>query len=251
MMIAGNWKMNTDLAGAVRLAEAVAAAVGDAPGVDVVVCPPFVSLDAVYNALRASQVALGAQNVAEEDEGAFTGEVSAAMLESVGCDYVIVGHSERRQHYGDGDGEVARKTRQALKHGLIPIVCVGETLDERKSAQAQTVVERQVEAVYQNLTAAEALKTVVAYEPVWAIGTGETATPAQAQEMHAALRAWLRAHYDAGTAAAIPLLYGGSMKPGNAADLLAQPDVDGGLIGGASLDADAFAAIVEAARASR
>lgn len=238
--------MNTTLAEAVRLAEKVAQHVQQ-PGVEVVVCPPFVSLDAVYGALRGSQVRLGAQNVAEEESGAYTGEVSAAMLASVGCQYVIIGHSERRAYYGETDAVVARKLAQALRHSLIPIVCVGETLDERR--EAQTVVERQLTAAYESCAVEEAVRTVVAYEPVWAIGTGETASPAQAQEMHAAIRAWLRRRYDADTARQLPLLYGGSMKPDNAPHLLAQPDLDGGLIGGASLDAEAFKAIVEAARA--
>ncbi len=239
--------MNTLVDEAVQLARAVARAGAATRGVEVVVCPPFVNLGAVAEALQGTRVALGAQNVADEKQGAFTGEVSADMLVAVGCRYCIVGHSERRQLYGEGDGIVARKLRLALDAGLAPIACVGETLEERREGAAQTVVERQLGAAYEGLSAQEAGRTVVAYEPVWAIGTGETATPAQAQEMHAAIRAWLRTRYDAGTARAIPLLYGGSMKPQNAAELLAQPDVDGGLIGGASLDADAFQAIVDAA----
>lgn len=247
MLIAGNWKMNTRRDEAVRLAQEVAEAVSGFGLVETVVCPPFVNLDAVQTVLDGTSVRLGAQNVSEESAGAFTGEVSAAMLAGVGCRYCIVGHSERRQHYGEGDAVVARKVDQALAHDLYPIICVGETLEERRAAEAQSVVVRQLEAAYLDRTPEEAIRTVIAYEPVWAIGTGETATPAQAQEMHAAIRAWLRERFGDEAAHRVPILYGGSMKPDNAAELLAQPDVNGGLIGGASLNADSFAAIVRAA----
>ncbi len=245
MLIAGNWKMNTTLDTARTLANEVVAAVGDPGAVQVAMCPPFVSLDAVFNTLRGSSVKLGAQNMHDVDGGAYTGEIAASMLRSVGCDYVILGHSERRQYFGETDAGVNRKVQQALKHGLIPIVCVGEVLDERRAGKEQAVVKTQVEKALQDVTLANAAQLVIAYEPVWAIGTGETATPEQAQEMHAFIRSLLTAQYGA-MAADIHILYGGSMKPGNAADLLSQTDVDGGLIGGASLKAPDFAAIVTA-----
>lgn len=248
MLVAGNWKMYTDLPAAVRLASEVARTTeGASPeAVTVAVCPPFVSLEAVAEILRGTPLRLGAQNMHEGDEGAYTGEVSAAMLSSVGCDYVILGHSERRQHFGETDEGVGRKVRQALKHGLVPIVCVGETLDERDRGEEEAVVERQVRAALGGNALDDAEALVLAYEPVWAIGTGRTASPEQAQAMHAHLRALLRDLLgDAG--AHVQLLYGGSVKPDNAAELFAQPDIDGGLIGGASLKPDDFAAIVQAA----
>ena len=240
--------MHTDLVAANALARAVAEAVGDAGGVRVAVCPPFISLDTVFNALRGSAVRLGAQNMHAEDQGAFTGEVSAPMLRSVGCDFVILGHSERRQYFGETDAGVRAKVQQALRHELAPIVCVGETLDERKAGRERAVVETQVTGALGGIGREHAGRLVLAYEPVWAIGTGETATPDQAAQMHAHIRSLLTDRFgEAGRG--IEILYGGSVKPGNAAELFARPDVDGGLIGGASLKADAFAAIVDAARA--
>lgn len=247
MLIAGNWKMNTDLAAAAQLAQDVVAAVGDPGAVHVAVCPPFISLDAVFGALRGSEVRLGAQNMHAADAGAYTGEVAAPMLRSVGCHYVILGHSERRQYFGETDAGVNAKVKQALTHGLIPIVCVGEVLDERKAGREREVVQTQLTGALDGVSA-EA-QFVIAYEPVWAIGTGETATPAQAQDMHAFIRSLLAAQFGAAFASDVPVLYGGSMKPANASSLLIQQDVDGGLIGGAALKADAFAAIVRAAKA--
>jgi triosephosphate isomerase len=244
MLIAGNWKLNTTLDASVRLAKAVAEAV-DGSECDVLVCPPFVSIDAVSNALLGTSVHVGAQDVSATDEGAFTGEVSAPMLRSVGCSHVIVGHSERRALFGETDAVVATKTARALAADVTPIVCVGETLDERRADRVASVVEGQLAGALGDLSADEIGRVVVAYEPVWAIGTGETASPEQAQEVHALIRAWLSDR--ASNASAIPILYGGSMKPGNAKGLLAQPDIDGGLIGGASLNAADFAAIVAAA----
>lgn len=246
MLVAGNWKMNTDLAEAVRLASDVARS-SDPGAVAVAVCPPFISLEAVAEMLGESGIRLGAQNMHAEDSGAFTGEVSAPMLASVGCHYVILGHSERRQLFGETDGGVNEKARAALRHGLVPIVCVGETLDERQSGEAETVVRRQLTGSLAGIELDRADALVVAYEPVWAIGTGETATPEQAQSMHRVIRAHLADQLGA-SGEEVELLYGGSVKPGNAADLFAQPDIDGGLIGGASLDADSFADIVEAAK---
>ncbi len=247
MLVAGNWKMHTVPAAAAELARDVARRVrSHADAVAVAVCPPSVSLAAVGEVVRNTPVRLGAQTMHEADEGAYTGEVSAGMLVAVGCHYVILGHSERRQLFGETDDGVNRKTQAALAHGLVPIVCVGETLDERKAGDEEAVVGRQVEAALGGAEIGDAAHLVVAYEPVWAIGTGETASPEQAQAMHRFLRERLRAALGE-PGRRVALLYGGSVKPGNAADLFAQPDIDGGLIGGASLDAESFAQIVEAA----
>ncbi len=244
MLIAGNWKMNTAAGEARDLARAVASSVRDMETVDVAVCPPFVHLVEVSAELRGSHVRLGAQNMHSANAGAFTGEVSARMLKSVGCHYVIIGHSERRQYFGETDIGVNVKVRQALDHGLLPIVCVGELLEERQAGREKEVVSEQVRGALAGMDAIQPGSLVVAYEPVWAIGTGETATPATAQDMHRFVRSLLREVQGADSAL---ILYGGSMKPGNARALLQQPDIDGGLIGGASLRADTFAAIVAAA----
>lgn len=243
MIVLGNWKMNTGLADAVRLASDIARS-SDGSAATVGVCPPAVWLEAVAERLRGSRVALGAQNVYPAESGAFTGELSPAMLVGVGCRYALVGHSERRALLGETDAFVARKTAACLDAGLVPVLCVGETLDVRDGGDAEAVVGDQLAA---SLAGVEAPRTlVVAYEPVWAIGTGRTASPEQAQAMHAALRERLHARFgDAGRS--VPLLYGGSVNAGNAASLFGQPDVDGALVGGASLDAEAFAAIAVAA----
>lgn len=246
MFIAGNWKMNTDLGGAVRLAEEVVEAVDDPGDVRVAICPPFVSLNAVSHVVDGSPVALGAQNLHYEEEGAYTGEVSARMLTSVGCAYVIIGHSERRQYFGETDETVNRRVRNAMGHNLIPIVCVGETLEERDAGREEEVVERQFLQGLSEVRVSDAGRLVVAYEPVWAIGTGRNASPQQAQDMHAFIRSLLRRSYGSAVGQEIHILYGGSMKPSNAEELLSQPDVDGGLVGGASLSAGDFAAIVKA-----
>jgi triosephosphate isomerase len=251
MLIAGNWKMNTDLptgrALAEDIAEGIAAADGRFDAVDFAVCPPFVHLQAVGEALAGSPVALGAQDVHAEDEGAFTSDVSAPMLSSVGCSHVILGHSERRQYYDETDADVNAKAKQAHAHDLVPIICVGETLEQRKAGDAESVVQAQLEGALAGLTVDTADQLVVAYEPVWAIGTGESATPSQAQDMHAVVRRDLAGRYGEAVAADIPLLYGGSMKPWNAEELLSEPDVDGGLIGSASLEAESFLGIAERA----
>jgi triosephosphate isomerase (TIM) len=246
MFIAGNWKMNTDLQAAARLAADVLEAVGSEETVRVAVCPPAVSLDTVFSTLRGSRVALGAQNMHEADSGAFTGEISAPMLRSVGCDYVILGHSERRQYFGETDESVNAKVLQALRHDLVPILCVGETLEERDAGREQEVVRGQLQGGLERVTLENADSLVVAYEPVWAIGTGRTATSEQAQEMHAFIRGVLREQFREGLSREIHILYGGSLKPDNADELLGCGDVDGGLIGGASLKAGDFAAIVRA-----
>ncbi|HLT47443.1 MAG TPA: triose-phosphate isomerase [Rubricoccaceae bacterium] len=248
MLVAGNWKMHTDRDEALRLAaEVVRRTEHEARAVDVAVCPPFVWLDAVRERLHGSRVALGAQNVHPAASGAFTGEVAPPMLAALGCRYVIVGHSERRQHFGESDAFVGEKVRAVMGAGMVPILCVGETLAERDAGEAEAVVRRQLDGALDGVTLDEAEALVVAYEPVWAIGTGRTATPEQAQAVHAFIRERLGARFGA-AGRGVRLLYGGSVKPDNAADLFAQPDLDGGLIGGASLDAEAFAAIVRAAQ---
>ena len=244
-IVAGNWKMHGSRAENAALLEAVLGGLPtDAPGC--VVCPPFVYLHEAARALRDSPVALGAQDVCAEAQGAYTGEVSAAMLRDVGCAYVIVGHSERRALYHEDDELVARKYAAALGKGLVPILCVGEQLAERESGISTQVVGRQLAAVV-NLCGVQALAGgVLAYEPVWAIGTGRTASPEQAQQIHAYLREQV-GRQDAKIAGELRILYGGSVKAGNARELFAMPDVDGGLIGGASLKSDEFLAIVAAA----
>lgn len=239
--------MNGSLASASELASGISAGASGLQGVDVVVCPAFVHLAAVRAALgTAADVALGAQDISTHDDGAYTGEVSAVMLQDVGCQYVLAGHSERRALHGESDSEVAYKFMKAQEKGMIPVLCVGETLEERKAERTVQVVAAQFNAVA-DLAGIDAFATaIVAYEPVWAIGTGETASPAQAQEVHAALRA-LAAKRSAKIAAGLRLLYGGSVKPANAAELFAMPDIDGGLIGGAALDADGFLKICVAA----
>lgn len=246
-LIAGNWKMNTDLTGAVGLARQVVESLPAAGNVKVAVCPPFTALNAVRNVLEGSGAFLGAQNMFYEEEGAYTGEVSASMLRSVGCRYVILGHSERRQYFGETDEGVNKKAKQAIGHDLVPIVCVGETLDQREAGKERQVVEEQVRRGTEGIDLSSADKLVIAYEPVWAIGTGRTATSEQAQEMHAFIREILQDQFGGTTASGILILYGGSMKPTNAAELLAQPDVNGGLIGGASLNAGDFISIVRSA----
>jgi triosephosphate isomerase len=216
--------------------------------VDVVLCPPFTGLQAVGEALAGTPIALGAQNMHWESEGAFTGEVSPEMILTAGCTYVILGHSERRQYFAETDEQVNRKLKAALRAGLAPILCVGETLAQREAGQIEAVVLGQVRAALQGVGEADLPKIALAYEPVWAIGTGRTATPAQAEEVHRLIRSSLRQRYGQEVAEALRLQYGGSVKPENAAELFAQPNIDGGLIGGAALKADSFAAIVKAAR---
>jgi triosephosphate isomerase len=232
---------------AVALARAVAE--DGAAEAEVAVAPPFTALAAVGEALRGSAVALAAQNMHWEKEGAFTGEVSPVMLRDLGCRYAIVGHSERRQLFGETDDGVARKCVGAFDHGLVPIACVGETLAERDSGRTMEVVERQVERALRELTPDRAAALVVAYEPVWAIGTGRNATPEQAQDVHRAIRRLVSRSHGEAPAAALRILYGGSVKPENIGPLMAQPDVDGALVGGASLTAPGFLKIVHYPRA--
>jgi triosephosphate isomerase len=245
-LIAGNWKMYKTVSQTIALVKALIADLRTEN--EVVVAPPFTALWSAGPILVESRIALAAQDMHWENEGAFTGEVSPLMLCDAGCSHVIVGHSERRQLFGDTDETVARKARAAFAHGLTPIICVGETLAERETGRTMEVVERQVEHALRALTPAQAAVGVIAYEPVWAIGTGRNATPEQAQEVHAALRRLLaRSHGDAAAAAA-RILYGGSVKPDNISALMAQADVDGALVGGASLDAASFLRIVHFSR---
>ncbi len=248
MLIAGNWKMNTDVFEAQRLARDVVDAAGAmAASVKVAVCPPSVSLQVVSDELAGSEVLLGAQNMHQESAGAYTGEVSAAMLRSVGCRFVILGHSERRLYFGETDELVNAKVKQAMRNGLIPIVCVGETLEERDRGEEEAVVLRQVQGAFSDVVVEDGSLAVIAYEPVWAIGTGRTASPDQAQSMHAFIRGLLAERFGTSVASSMHILYGGSMKPSNAPDLLGRPDIDGGLIGGASLKAEDFVALVKSA----
>jgi triosephosphate isomerase len=246
--IAGNWKMHGSRAENAELIEGLLLGLPAQPAADIAVCPPFVYLWEIARLLKASSIALGAQSVCAEAAGAFTGEVSAAMLKDVGCAYVIVGHSERRSIYKEDDALVARKFLAAQSQGMTPILCVGETLEERERGQTTQVVARQLGAVLDLARVQSLKKAVVAYEPVWAIGTGKNATAEQAQQVHAHIRSEVAAQ-DAKIAAELRVLYGGSVKAGNAREIFAMPDVDGGLIGGASLKADEFLKICAAAQA--
>lgn len=246
--IAGNWKMNLNSAQGLELAAALAKAVGTESAVEVAICPPAVYLDAIAGAITGSAIGLGAQNCHHEAKGAFTGEVSPAMLVDIGCKYVILGHSERRQLFHETNQDVNKKVIAALAAGLTPIVCVGETLDERKANKTQAVVREQVEGSLAGLTGEQVLKLVIAYEPIWAIGTGVVATPEQAEEVHADLRSLLSSRYTAPVAEAVRIQYGGSVNAENAATLLSQKNIDGALVGGASLKADGFMAIIKGAQ---
>jgi triosephosphate isomerase (TIM) len=244
-IIAGNWKMNLTIPEAIALAKEVVMLTAGAEA-EVVICPAYVCLQAVGEVVKGTQVVLGAQDVHWEEKGAFTGKVSCAMLKSVGVKHVILGHSEQRTYFHETSETVNKKAKAALKSGLLPILCVGETLAQREAGSTEKVVEEHVLGAYQGLSKEDALKTLIAYEPVWAIGTGRNATPEQAQEVHAFIRRLLAKLYDGETASTIRLQYGGSMKADNAAELLKKPDVDGGLIGGASLKAEDFNKIVRA-----
>jgi len=245
-LVAGNWKMHKTLRESAALAAAVARA-GAVTGVEIVLAPTAPALAAVATAVAGHRIGVAAQNVHWEREGAFTGEISAPMIRDTGASWVIIGHSERRQLFGETDETVARKVRAALTALLTPIVCIGETLAERDAGDTLAVLDRQVRRGLDDVTGSELAGLVIAYEPVWAIGTGRTATPAQAQQAHAHIRQRLTQWFGAEASAACRLLYGGSVKPDNAQALLAQPDIDGALVGGASLDLDAFMAIVSAA----
>ncbi|MBK5256283.1 MAG: triose-phosphate isomerase [Vicinamibacteria bacterium] len=246
--IVGNWKMHKTLSEARDLAITVRDGLSTSSDIDVALAPPFTVIGSLHEVLKGSSVSLAAQTMHEAAKGAFTGEISPLMLKDVGCTYVILGHSERRHIFGETDQAVMKKARAALDHALIPILCVGETLQERETSRTFDVVDRQTEHALRHVTPEEASRSVLAYEPVWAIGTGRTASPEQAQEVHTFLRkAVARSHGDS-VARVIRILYGGSVKPDNAASLIAEPDVDGALVGGACLDAPSFLAIVAACR---
>ena len=242
--IAGNWKMNLNRASAVALAEGVAKKAEKIDAVDLAVCPPSCYLNAVGRAIAGSNVRLGAQNMYHEKDGAFTGELSAAMLRDLGCTYVILGHSERRHILGETDAAINKKVQAALAAGLIPILCVGELLAEREAGQTMAVIRRQFDGSLAGIPADQLGTLVIAYEPVWAIGTGKVATPQQAEEVHLGLRKIIAERYNASVADVVRIQYGGSVKPDNAAELLKQPNIDGALVGGASLKVDQFLGIV-------
>ena len=243
-LIAGNWKMNCDRASAMALARDVVQAAASVANADVAVCPPSVYLDAVSKIVAGSKVALGAQNVYHEPNGAFTGEISTAMLCDLGCQYVILGHSERRHILGETDAQINQKLHAVLAAGLTPIVCVGELLAQREANRTMDVIRSQFDGSLAGLSASQVRGLVIAYEPVWAIGTGKVATPQQAEEVHCDLRKLIEARYNREVAEAVRIQYGGSVKPDNAAVLLAQPNIDGALVGGASLKAATFMGIV-------
>jgi triosephosphate isomerase len=246
-LVVGNWKMHGDLAGNKALLEGVLAGVKDLNAADYGVCVPYPYMAQAQSMLQGSNVAWGAQNLSQHEKGAFTGAVAPGMLVDFGCHYVIIGHSERRALFHESNDIAAAKFDTAIKFGLTPIFCVGETLEERESGVTEQIVGRQLEVILNHVGAQALAKAVIAYEPVWAIGTGKTATPEQAQAVHAFIRQRV-AQLDAGVAQGLRILYGGSMKPGNAAELMGMPDIDGGLIGGASLVAEEFVAICSAAQ---
>jgi triosephosphate isomerase len=244
-VIAGNWKMNNNGAESVALVSQLKAMLADSREIDIVVAPPFTALGAVAAVLKGSPIGLAAQNVFWEESGAFTGEISAAMLKEVGCRYVIIGHSERRQYFSETDETVNKRLKAVLKASLIPIVCIGELLAEREAEKTLAVIEQQLREGLQGLSSEEMKKVIIAYEPVWAIGTGKTATPDQAQEVHHFIRDLIARIFSKEVADDTRILYGGSVKPDNVDLLMSQLDIDGALVGGASLNADAFARIVK------
>ncbi|MFQ5457698.1 MAG: triose-phosphate isomerase [Myxococcota bacterium] len=246
-VVVGNWKMHNLQGESADLVREIRRLVDDVADVEIGIAPPFTSLGVVHRELQGSVVRLGAQNCFFEERGAYTGEVSAKMLADVGCTYVIAGHSERRHIFNEPDDDISKKVKLILHHGMIPILCVGETLDDRDEENTFRVVGRQVEIGLSGFTARGVEKTIIAYEPVWAIGTGKTATPEQAQEVHAFIRGYVSDVYGEEAAGKVRIQYGGSVKPANAAELMAQPDIDGALVGGASLEAGPFAEIIRGA----
>ncbi len=250
-LIAGNWKMNKTSSDGLQLTQEIVAEVGKLTDVDVVVCPPFTALESVAKAVDGSTVKLGAQNMHHEANGAYTGEISAAMLRALFATHVILGHSERRTYFAENDAFINKKVLAALKNQLRPILCVGETLAERESGSTLKVVQTQLEAGLEGVSKELATSVVIAYEPVWAIGTGKVATTEQAQEVHAFIRSLLTKLFGEAVAQKVRILYGGSMKPSNAPELLAQKDIDGGLIGGASLESRSFVDLIKAAATAK
>ena len=245
-LVAGNWKMNLDIGDAVRLVQSICADLNGVPDRDVLVAPPFTSLPAVREAAEGRKIFLAGQNMHWEMKGAFTGEISGRMLQQVGCTHVILGHSERRTLFGETSEIVDLKVKSAVLLGLIPIVCIGESLEDRERERTFSVIEEQLNASLLNFRADQLMpvSTILAYEPIWAIGTGKTATPEQAQEVHAFVRSWIEKTFSAVSAKEVRILYGGSVKPANISELMSMPDIDGVLVGGASLDADQFIDII-------
>ncbi len=243
-LIAGNWKMNNNCAQSVELVTQLMKMVSDSSGVDIVVAPPYTALSSVATLLKGSSLGLAAQNIFWEEAGAFTGEIGPGMLTDVGCTHVIIGHSERRQYFNETDDTVNKRLKAALRTSLIPIVCIGETLAEREERKTLSVIEQQVTEGLRGVTPNEMERTIIAYEPVWAIGTGKTASPQQAQEVHHFIRELIEKIYSKQIAEQVRILYGGSVKPENSNSLMEQEDIDGALVGGASLKAESFAGII-------
>ncbi len=246
-VIAGNWKMNNDINESQNLVSGIINGLGNDDQSDVIVCPPFTSLNDVYSLIKETKIKLGAQNMYHENSGAYTGEISAGMLKSVGCEYVILGHSERRTIFNETDETINKKIRKAIESGLNVIFCIGETLSQRENGTTNEVVRLQLIKGLQDISEEDFKSIIIAYEPVWAIGTGKTATPEQAQEVHSFIRNLIEENFSNGTAKAIIIQYGGSVKPDNAAELLSQPDIDGALVGGACLKSDSFLSIIASA----
>ncbi|MDD5069226.1 MAG: triose-phosphate isomerase [Candidatus Omnitrophica bacterium] len=244
-LIAGNWKMHKTINEAVQLVTAIKRELADYKGADIVVCPVYTALASTFDVLMDTDIVLGAQNLFWETQGAFTGEISPVMIKDAGCEYVIIGHSERRKYFNETEETVNKRLKAALAVGLIPIVCVGETLEERESDKTESVVKSQLEGGFKGLQSIDVLDVVIAYEPVWAIGTGKTATPEQAQNVHNFIRQWVKQNFCEDTADKMRIIYGGSVKPDNAKDLMSQDDIDGALVGGAALDVGSFCSIVK------
>jgi triosephosphate isomerase len=243
-VIAGNWKMNNDLNESISLINDIKEKLVDRDNVKVIIAPPSISLDRASQLISDSNISLSAQNMSYEDSGAFTGDISASMIKSVGCTYVILGHSERRTIFGESNSDVNKKIKKAIASDLTPIFCIGETLEERESGKMKNVIEAQVREGLEGISEQDLSGSIVAYEPVWAIGTGKVATPDQAQEVHAFIRNLLKEIYSENLANSTVIQYGGSVKPGNATELIGQPDIDGALVGGACLNAESFVGIV-------
>jgi triosephosphate isomerase len=244
VIIAGNWKMNKTAKEALAFIEALAPKVADVDKVEIVICPTFTALAQTVEAAAGTKIKVGAQNIHWAESGAFTGEISADMLKETGVEYVIIGHSERRQYFGETDETVNKRLVAALNAGLIPMVCIGELLEERESGKTENVLKTQICGAFKDISADDMANIVVAYEPVWAIGTGKTATPDMAQETHAFVRSVIAELYSSEIADKVRIQYGGSMKPGNSSELVAQNDIDGGLVGGAALEADSFSELI-------
>ena len=243
-VIAGNWKMNNDLSESQNLVSGIISGLGNDTTCDVIVCPPFTSLSEVNTLIKNTPVKLGAQNMHYENSGAFTGEISNSMLKSVGCEYVIIGHSERRTIFGENDEIINKKIKKALESGMKVIFCIGESLEQREEGITNEVVKKQIVNGLMNVTSDNLTNIIIAYEPIWAIGTGKTATPEQAQEVHSFIRGQIEEIYSKDSAENLQIQYGGSVKPENAVTLLSQPDIDGALVGGACLKAESFLSII-------